>query len=101
MLRHLAEDPDTLPEPSNLRFLRVLVTILTATMIIGVSGILVMLFLRLSQPTSLPQLDVTLPVNVQPISVSYTPDWIIAVGDDEVLYVFDRSGMQRSATPLN
>ena len=40
-----------LPEPANLQFLRKLVTILTATMILGMIAIFTLLVIRL-QPTS-------------------------------------------------
>lgn len=92
---------DNLPEPTNLRFLRILVTVLTSVMIVGVMGILVVLFLRLSKidPVAVPLENLSLPEGVTAISVSYTPDHILVVGDD-TLHLYRADGSFDRAIPL-
>ena len=89
-------DPDTLPEPANLRFLRILVTVLTATMIGGVLAIIALLVIRLQAAPEaiLPTLpaEIELPAGVQPRAVTFGPGWVGVVGDNDTLLIFDPSG---------
>lgn len=82
---------DDAPLPPNLRFLRVLVTVLTAVMILGVITIVVLLVIRLS--------DVSAPVFVHPdafavpegvglVGYSVVNGHVVLVGDDGVIRVF-------------
>ncbi|MGV6840210.1 MAG: DUF6476 family protein [Planktomarina sp.] len=93
---------ENLPEPTNLRFLRILVTVLTGVMIVGVMGILVVLFLRLSKvdPVAVPLDDIALPAGITAVSVSYTPNHILVVGGDDMLYLYRADGSFDKAIPL-
>ncbi|MEO0358523.1 MAG: DUF6476 family protein [Pseudomonadota bacterium] len=84
------QDDDNLPEPANLRFLRILVTVLTGTMIVGILGIFVLLIMRLNATAPVPNLGVDLPADVAAQSTSVTQDHIFVVGTDGRLYVFTR-----------
>jgi hypothetical protein len=90
-------DGDTpAPLPANLRFLRGLVTVLTAVMILGVITIVALLVIRLNAPA--PQVlvapgDFALPDGVGAVGISVIEDRTVIVGDDGVIRVFDtRSG---------
>ncbi|MEM6308099.1 MAG: DUF6476 family protein [Pseudomonadota bacterium] len=88
-MSHYTEPNAPLPEPANLRFLRILVTSLTAIMILGVLGILVTLFLRLNQMPLPPLSGFNLPPGVVVQSASYTDDYIFVVGSDGHVYAYD------------
>ncbi len=92
---------DNLPEPANLRFLRILVTVLTGTMIVGIIGIFVLLVMRLNAPASVPSFDVALPDGVAPHSTSITADRIFVVGTDGTLYVFSSDRVLTQTVPLD
>ena len=88
---------DLPPEPPNLRFLRRLVTVLTATMILGIATIVVLLFIRFSAETPaqtatpappLPDV-VTLPAGVQALAVTTGPGWYAIVTRADQILVFD------------
>lgn len=87
---------EPLPEPENLRFLRILVTVLTATMILGITTIVVLLFIRFSQETPaqtapiLPQ-NVTLPEGESATAVTFGPGWYAVVTDKNDILIFDQT----------
>ena len=86
---------DLPPEPPNLRFLRRLVTVLTATMILGIAAIVVMLFIRFSGQTpeqtgpGLPD-NITLPDGANAQAVTFGADWVAVVTLQNEILVFDR-----------
>jgi len=86
------DDPDpALPEPSNLRFLRLLVTGLTAVMICGVLLIVTLLVIRLNTaPAALPD-AITLPSGVSAEAFTVTEHWygVVVDGGQQIL-IFDR-----------
>ncbi len=84
-------DP-SLPEPPNLRFLRILVTTLTAVMICGLLVIVGLLVIRFSSERG-PQLpeQVTLPSGVSALAITAARDWYAVVTDDNRVLVFDQA----------
>ncbi|MFQ5438761.1 MAG: DUF6476 family protein [Paracoccaceae bacterium] len=83
-------------EPANLRFLRILVTILTGSMIAGLVTVIVLIVIRVPQvvrtiddPVPLPA-SITLPNGTEATSFTQGPDWYAVVtGNDEIL-IFNR-----------
>ncbi len=90
-------------EPANLRFLRRLVTVLTATMILGVGLIAVLLVARLSQTPELTLPDtITLPGGARPIAITAAPNWYAVVTSNDEILIFDRDtgNLHQSVTIL-
>ena len=87
---------DLPPEPQNLRFLRRLVTVLTATMIVGIVTIIVLMFIRLTAETpaqtapALPE-EITLPEGQTATAVTMGPGWYAVVTDAQEILVFDEA----------
>lgn len=83
-------DPDLPQEPPNLRFLRRLVTVLTAVMIGGVLVIIALLVMRFS--ASGPELPdrIALPEGARPVAVTQGTDWFAIVTDDDRILIYDR-----------
>lgn len=82
------------PEPANLRFLRILVTILTATMILGLLTIVALFVIRFSvDPATRVQLpeNITLPAGVQAQAVTYGDDWYGVVTSAQEFLIFNQS----------
>ncbi len=93
--------PHTGPEPANIRFLRRLVTVLTAVMILGIVTIIALFVMRYGADTSpnaaiaLPE-SIALPAGSEARAFTRGSDWIAVVvekaeGGEEIL-IFDRSG---------
>lgn len=78
------------PEPANLRFLRRLVTVLTAVMILGIAAVVGLLVLRLSTPPRpmLPE-TVALPDGVRAEAVTFGAGWYAVVTDADTILIFD------------
>jgi hypothetical protein len=77
-------------EPANLRFLRRLVTVLTATMIAGVLLIIGLIVTRFYDvPPSLPE-TVVLPEGTTAVSFTQGPDWYAIVTSANEILIFDR-----------
>jgi len=77
-------------EPAQLRFLRRLVTVLTAVMIGGVVLIIALLVIRLNEkPSMLPEL-VTLPEGVEAKAVTLGESWYGIVTQTDEILIFDR-----------
>ena len=83
-----ADDPD----PLNLRVLRILVTVLTVTMIVGLITVVTVFVTRFegSTPVALPD-AVTLPEGVTARAVTIGPDWYGVVTDTDQILIFDRT----------
>ncbi|MFT4619084.1 MAG: hypothetical protein ACI9KS_000294 [Sulfitobacter sp.] len=87
--------PEELPvqEPPNLRFLRVLVTVLTITMIgglIAVFSVIVIRFPSTSASLALPS-EIVLPDGVEAEAVTLMRDRVLVVSGNEIL-VFSAEG---------
>lgn len=82
------------PLPPNLRFLRVLVTVLTAVMILGVITIVALLVIRLgdtARPILVHPEEFTIPEGVNTVGYSIHDGLVIIVGEDSVIRVFEAS----------
>ena len=84
-------DDDDTPEPAGLRFLRVLVTVLTAVMIAGIVGILGLIWHRYNNARApLPEV-ITLPDGTVATAYTQGNDWYAVVTGDNRILVFDRA----------
>jgi hypothetical protein len=89
------ENPDMPPgseqsEPANLKFLRRLVTVLTATMIGGVLLIIGLIVIRFYDvPPPLPD-SIALPDGARALTFTQGPDWYAVVTSDDQILIFDR-----------
>ena len=83
-------DQSPLPEPGNLRFLRLLVTILTGTMIAGLLAIITLLVIRF--PTAAPALPeaITLHDGTRAQAFTATARWYAVVTTDDRILIYDR-----------
>lgn len=98
-------DPPLAPQDArNLAFLRRLVTVLTATMILGVLTIVVLLVIRLqTPPRTIPiPAQIALPEGTRVIAITQTADRLLVVTEEDNLLVFDASGtMLERRIPLS
>lgn len=79
-----------LSEPANIRFLRRLVTVLTATMIAGVLTIIALIAMRFYDvPPVLPE-TLALPDGARAVSFTQGPDWYAVVTDADDILIYDR-----------
>ena len=87
------------PEPANLRFLRILVTVLTVVMIGGVLTIVALLVIRFSAVPPMVPDSVTLPDGVTAEAFTMAPDWyaVVTEGGRKIL-IFDRASGQLKQT---
>jgi hypothetical protein len=81
--------------PATLKFLARLVTVLTATMIVGVVVIVALLVIRFSgderrQPLSLPD-SIALPEGARAEAVTFGDDWLAVVTGDDRILIYDRA----------
>jgi hypothetical protein len=104
-----ARGPDDLPEPPRLRALRRLVTVLTATLILGVITVVALLVIRLSalQPAPPPVLPdaLALPAGETAQAVTLGTGWVAVVTRDaagaERIRVYDAAtGTERAAVAI-
>ena len=95
-------DPSPPPspvDPATLRYLRILVTVLTLTMIGGLITIIALLVIRVPQavrvvddPVPLPE-AITLPDGMTATAFTRGPDWFAVVtGDDRILILDAETG---------
>lgn len=82
--------PENLPEPANLRFLRRLVTVLTATMLLGVVVVVGLLVTRLSGSNPDLPASVTLPIGASAVAFTQGDDWYAVVTDQNQILIFGR-----------
>ncbi|MEL6913408.1 MAG: DUF6476 family protein [Pseudomonadota bacterium] len=97
----MAEEPHEKSELSpgdaaNLRFLRRLVTVLTATMIVGVILIVTLLVIRLGDaPRPIPApAQLALPEGTRVIAITQTAENILVVTEAQNLLIYDASGTE-------
>lgn len=82
---------DNLPEPPQLRFLRLLVTVLTGVMIAGIVLILGLIWHRYSNARApLPEV-ITLPDGATATAYTQGPDWYAVVTGDNQILIFNRA----------
>ncbi|MEC7258164.1 MAG: DUF6476 family protein [Pseudomonadota bacterium] len=86
-------DPlDDAPEPANLRFLRRLVTVLTAVMIGGLVLITALLVIRFSTQRQVIPETIALPDGITAEAFTMTPDWYAVVTDQgRQILIFNRA----------
>ncbi|MGJ8618178.1 MAG: DUF6476 family protein [Sulfitobacter sp.] len=96
------DDPIEVEEPANLRFLRRMVTVLTAVMICGVLVVTALLVTRLSgKRPDLPE-TITLPDGATAATFTQGDDWYAIVTTDNQILIFDRlSGKLRQTITLD
>ncbi|MGJ8627472.1 MAG: DUF6476 family protein [Sulfitobacter sp.] len=96
------DDPIEPTEPANLRFLRRMVTVLTAVMICGVLVVTALLVTRLSgKGPDLPQV-ITLPDGTTASAFTQGDDWYAIVTTDNQILIYDRlSGKLRQTLKLD
>lgn len=96
-----------MPEPANLRFLRRLVTVLTATMILGLLTIVVLFVIKFMGPTtatlSLPS-EITLPKGETANAMTKGQNWLAIVTTDangnERIHVLNLDGTPRQVVNI-
>jgi hypothetical protein len=87
-----SEIPANPPEPANLRFLRRLVTTLTATMILGLITIFAVLVIRLQTTSPMFPEITALPADTDVISISRTTKELIVIDQARKIYVLSLDG---------
>lgn len=97
-----ADNGNDLPEPASLKFLRLLVTVLTGVMIVGM---VVLVALFLSRYSSSPSVSVPdtlqLPDGVQATAITFGPGWTAIVTDDNTILIYDAdSGSLRQTVTI-
>jgi hypothetical protein len=92
------DDPQMQPvDPAMVRYLRVLVTALTATMIIGFIIITALFVTRFAGGPATGEADVTLPVSItlpegtKATAFTQGKDWFAVVTADDRILIFDRA----------
>jgi hypothetical protein len=86
------DDPTEVVEPANLRFLRRLVTVLTAVMICGLVVIIGLFVTRLgtaTAPLALPD-AITLPEGARAQAFTQGVDWYAVVTADDQILIYSR-----------
>ena len=78
-------------EPANLKFLRLLVTSLTAIMIVGVLVVIALLVTRLRDTGPQLPTEITLPDGARATAFTQGQGWYAVVTDDNRLLVFNRT----------
>ena len=84
--------PADQPEPANLRFLRRLVTTLTATMILGLIAIFTVLVIQLQAPAQIFPKILDLPDKTTVLSISRTPSELIIIDEKRNIYIMSTDG---------
>ncbi len=77
---------------AHLRFLKWLVTVLTATMILGVLTIVVLLVIRLQTPAVALPGEIVLPDGAVATAFTQGEGWFAVVTSDDRILIFDRAG---------
>jgi len=83
--------PEPIEEPANLKFLRQLVTLLTAVMIAGVVVVVALLVIRLRSPAAELPAQIALPDGTRVSSFTVGPDWYAVVTRDDRILIFDQA----------
>ncbi len=85
------DTPISAEDAKNLRFLRLLVTALTATMIIGLLTIVLLFVIRFSADTTLVQVpdEIVLPDGVRATAFTRGRNWYAVVTDTDEILIYD------------
>ena len=101
MTEPLPQSDDALPEPGHLRLLRLLVTTLTAVMIVGLVVVVGLLVTRLSDKTPPLPDQIALPEGARALAVTMGPGWYAVVTQDQRILIFDAtSGKLRQTVEI-
>jgi len=99
----MTETPQPNPvDPATVKYLRLLVTILTGTMVVGFIVIVVLFVIRFSDAFG-PKLPdtITLPDGTEATAFTQGGDWYAVVTDDDRILIYDRkSGELRKSITL-
>ncbi|MWD26178.1 hypothetical protein E0K89_001645 [Aquicoccus sp. SCR17] len=88
----MQDQPENGAEPANIRFLRRLVTVLTAVMIAGLLAIFALLVIRFSSAPDLPLPDsIALPDGTEATAFTQGRDWYAVVTADDRILIYDRA----------
>lgn len=90
----MTETPEPQPvDPATVKYLRLLVTVLTATMVIGFVIIVVLFVIKFSDAFSagpaLPD-EIALPEGASPAAFTQGRDWYAVVTADDRILIYDR-----------
>jgi hypothetical protein len=77
-------------EPANLRFLRRLVTALTAVMIVGVVVVIGLLVTRLNRTAPVLPDQILLPAGTEALAFTQGPDWYAVVTKADQILIYNR-----------
>lgn len=77
------------PEPANLRFLRRLVTTLTAVMIVGLVVLIGLIVIRLQQPSVTFPESITLPEGETATAYTQGRGWFAVVTESDQIIIYD------------
>ncbi len=93
---------DETPVPE-IRFLKLLVTVLTATMIAGLVAIVAILVIRLPGQAPMPALPdaITLPEGAAPAAITFASDYTIVLTDQGELRLYKPNGALHKAVPID
>ncbi|MBD0865235.1 MAG: hypothetical protein GDA36_06295 [Rhodobacteraceae bacterium] len=86
------DNPELPEEPANLQFLRHLVTVLTAVMIVGILTITTLIVIRYHDPAPVLPDRIVLPDETRPVAFTSTSGWFAVVTADDRILIFDRDG---------
>ena len=92
----MADSPHPSPvDPGTVKYLRWLVTILTATMVLGFIVIVVLFVIRFSDAFG-PELpdEIILPDGSTPVAFTQGGDWYAVVTKDDQILIFDRESQE-------
>ena len=96
----MADSPHPSPvDPGTVKYLRWLVTILTATMVLGFIVIVVLFVIRFSDAfgPKLPD-EIVLPDGSTPVAFTQGGDWYAVVTKDDQILIFDRESQELRQT---
>lgn len=86
------ETPLPAQDQRTLRYLKGLVTVLTATMVLGLLSIVVLLVIRLQTPLMPAMPDaITLPNGTRATAFTQSATWYAVVTEDDRILIYDRS----------
>lgn len=88
-MNELSEPDPAQEEPANLKFLRRLVTVLTAVMILGLVVLIALVVIRLQTPALVLPESLSLPEGETARSYTQGRDWIAVVTDGDLILIYD------------
>lgn len=90
-----------MPEPANLRFLRLLVTGLTGVMLAGLILIIALIVIRFRDTAPPLPADIALPEGAEAKAVTLAEGLVLVVSEDGRLFIYDRvTGRLRQTVTL-